>query len=172
MKTTVKMQSVGVKDVDQQVFTKALAAFLKKSGKVKLPEWVDIVKTNVAKELAPYDEDWYYTRLASMARHIYVRQPIGVGTVTKIYGVRRNNGSAPSHWRAGSGGIARKALQSLESLKLVEKGPNGGRRLSSQGRRDLDRIAAQIVAVKKRIKQILRGQKCFVYESTNVYETT
>ena len=63
--------------------------------------------------------------------------------------VRRNNGSAPSHWRAGSGGIARKALQSLESLKLVEKDPNGGRRLSSQGRRDLDRIAAQIVAVKK-----------------------
>ena len=29
-----------------------------RSGKVKLPEWVDLVKTNVAKELAPYDEDW------------------------------------------------------------------------------------------------------------------
>ena len=57
-----------------------------RSGKVKLPEWVDIVKTNVAKELAPYDEDWYYTRLASMARHIYVRSPIGVGTVCKMYG--------------------------------------------------------------------------------------
>merc|ERR1712077_29098 len=149
LKTSVKMQSVGVKDVDQQVFTKALAAFLKKSGKVKLPEWVDIVKTNVAKELAPYDEDWYYTRLASMARHIYVRSPVGVSTVCKIYGVRRNNGSAPSHWRAGSGVIARKALQTLEQLKLVEKDPNGGRRLSSQGRRDLDRIAAQMVALSK-----------------------
>merc|ERR1712213_196290 len=152
VKTTVKMpacQSVGVKDVDQQVFTKALAAFLKKSGKVKLPEWVDIVKTNVAKELAPYDEDWYYTRLASMARHIYVRSPVGVSTVCKIYGVRRNNGSSPSHWRRGSGTIARKALQNLEQLKLVEKDPNGGRRMSSQGRRDLDRIAAQIVALKK-----------------------
>ena len=57
-----------------------------RSGKVKLPEWVDLVKTNVAKELAPYDEDWYYTRLASMARHIYVRSPVGVATMTKIYG--------------------------------------------------------------------------------------
>ena len=57
-----------------------------RSGKVKLPEWVDLVKTNVAKELAPYDEDWYYTRLASMARHIYVRSPVGVGTACKIYG--------------------------------------------------------------------------------------
>ena len=53
---------------------------------MKLPEWVDIVKTNVAKELAPFDEDWYYTRLASVARHIYVRSPVGVATVCKIYG--------------------------------------------------------------------------------------
>merc|ERR1712227_722181 len=149
LKTSIKMQSVGVKDVDQQVFTKALAAFLKKSGKVKLPEWVDIVKTNVAKELAPFDEDWYYTRLASIARHIYIRSPVGVSTVCKIYGVRRNNGSAPSHWSAGSGTIARKALQTLEQLKMVEKDPNGGRRLSSQGRRDMDRIAAQMVALSK-----------------------
>ena len=80
------MPIIRVKDVDQQQFTVALAAFLKKSGKVKLPEWVDLVKTNVAKELAPYDEDWYYTRLASMARHIYVRSPVGVATMTKIYG--------------------------------------------------------------------------------------
>jgi small subunit ribosomal protein S19e len=58
-------------------------------------------------------------------------------------------GSAPSHWRAGSGTIARKGLQTLEQLKLVEKDPNGGRRMSPQGRRDLDRIAAQIVAVGK-----------------------
>merc|ERR1711883_402 len=144
------MPSISVKDVDQQVFTKALAAFLKKSGKVKLPEWVDVVKTNVAKELAPYDEDWYYTRLASMARHIYVRSPVGVATMTKIYGVRRNNGSCPSHWRRGSGSIARKGLQALEQLKLVEKDSNGGRKLTSQGRRDLDRIAAQIVQAGKK----------------------
>merc|ERR1712186_160937 len=144
-----KMPSIGVKDVDQQKFTAALAAFLKKSGKVKLPEWVDIVKTNVSKELAPYDDDWYFTRCASIARHVYIRAPVGVSTVCKIYGVRRNNGSKPSHWRAGSGSIARKALQNLEQLKLVEKDPNGGRRLTSQGRRDLDRIAAQIVATQK-----------------------
>ena len=64
--------------------------------------------------------------------------------------VRRNNGSAPSHWRAGSGSIGRKALQALEQLKLVEKDPNGGRRLTSQGRRDLDRIAAQVYAVSQK----------------------
>ena len=60
------------------------------------------------------------------------------------FSVRRNNGSSPSHWRRGSGSVARRALQTLESLKWVEKDPTGGRRLSSQGRRDLDRIAAQV----------------------------
>ncbi len=64
--------------------------------------------------------------------------------------VRRNNGSKPSHWSPGSGTVARKALQSLEQMKLIEKDPNGGRRLSSQGRRDMDRIAAQIVAIGKK----------------------
>ena len=92
----------------------------------------------------------YSFRCASIARHIYIRAPVGVNTVCKIYGVRKNNGCAPSHWRAGSGTVARKALQALESLKLVEKDPNGGRRLTSQGRRDLDRIAAQLVAKTKK----------------------
>merc|ERR1711963_1196836 len=78
-----KMAPVSVKDVDQQKFVVALSAFLKKSGKVRVPEWADIVKTSVAKELAPYDEDWYFTRVASVARHIYVRSPVGVKTITK-----------------------------------------------------------------------------------------
>ena len=39
-------------------------------------------------------------------------------------------------------------MQALEGLKLAERDANGGRRLTSQGRRDLDRIAAQIKAKK------------------------
>ena len=36
-----------MKDVNQQEFIMALAAFLKQSsGKMKVPEWVDLVKTN------------------------------------------------------------------------------------------------------------------------------
>merc|ERR1712179_388950 len=58
---TVKMKSVSVKDVDQHKFVRALAAFFKKSGKVKQPEWTDLVKTAVFKELAPFDEDWLHS---------------------------------------------------------------------------------------------------------------
>ena len=73
---------------------------------------------------------------------------------------------SPSHWAAGAGGVARKALQvlikdsvdncrpdfdiqlqALEGLKLAEKDPNGGRRLTSQVCRDLDCIASACIHV-------------------------
>ena len=49
----------GVTVKDQQEFVRALAAFLKKSGKLKVPEWVDTVKLAKHKELAPYDENCF-----------------------------------------------------------------------------------------------------------------
>ncbi|KAK7807496.1 hypothetical protein U0070_006784 [Myodes glareolus] len=55
------MPGVTVKDVHQQEFLRALAAFLRKSGKLKVPEWADTVKLAKHKELAPYDENWFYT---------------------------------------------------------------------------------------------------------------
>ena len=48
------MSSVTVKDVSAPQFIKAYSAHLKRSGKVQLPDWVDLVKTGIARELAPY----------------------------------------------------------------------------------------------------------------------
>lgn len=72
---------VTVKDVCPHEFVGALSVWLKKYGgtlvklanyyclalqfrsaKIKLPEYVDYVKTGRHKELAPYDKDWYYIR--------------------------------------------------------------------------------------------------------------
>jgi len=144
------MPGVSVKDVDQHEFVKALGAFLKKSGKMRTPEWTDIVKTGVYKELAPYDDDWYYIRGASMARHLYIRSPCGVGAFTTVYGGSRSRGTAPSHFCKASLSVCRRILQALETMKMVEKDPNGGRRLTGQGRRDMDRIASQIVTKTKK----------------------
>ncbi|KAK4428621.1 40S ribosomal protein S19-3 [Sesamum alatum] len=74
-----------VKDFFPHEFMKAYAAHLKRSGKMELPEWTDIVKTGVLKELAPYDPDWYYISAASMATKIYLRGGLGVGALRRIY---------------------------------------------------------------------------------------
>merc|ERR1712159_615674 len=133
-----------VKDVNPQDFVKAFAAHLKKS-KLKVPEFVEIVKTSKAHELGPTDPDWYYVRAASVARHVYLRPNVGVGAVRKIYGGAKRNGTRPAHFCLSSSSVARKVLQSLEGIKLVTKDVNGGRSIAPTGRRDMDRIAGQLL---------------------------
>jgi small subunit ribosomal protein S19e len=85
-----------------------------------VPAWNDLVKGGVFNELAPTDPDWFYTRCASVARHLYLRRA-GVGALSKVYGERKRNGVAPSHFARASTNILRKSLQALEAVKLVEK---------------------------------------------------
>ena len=51
-----KMSSV--KDVDQQKFVVGFADFLKKSGKMKVPEWADLIKLSRFNEQGPHNPDW------------------------------------------------------------------------------------------------------------------
>lgn len=39
---------------------------------MKVPEWVDLVKNGKHKELAPYDDDWYYTRAGLFKLNVYI----------------------------------------------------------------------------------------------------
>jgi len=135
-----------VKDVNSHEFVRAYAAHLKRTGKIEVPTWADTVKTGTYKELAPLDPDWYYVRAASMARKIYLRGRVGVGAFRKIYGGPKNNGSRPSHFKLSSGSVARHVLQQLEAIDIVEKDESGGRRITSDGQRDLDRIAGRIAS--------------------------
>ncbi|GER57088.1 40S ribosomal protein S19, partial [Striga asiatica] len=80
-------------------------------GKMELPDWIDLVKTDVLKELAPYDPDWYYIRAASMARKLYLRGGLGVGAFRRIYGRSKRNDNHPPHFGKSSGSVARNILQ-------------------------------------------------------------
>ena len=62
---------------------------------------------------------------ASTARHLYLRGGAGVGSMTKIYGGRQRNGVLRSHFSRGSQSVARRVLQALEGLKMVEKEQDG-----------------------------------------------
>lgn len=105
--------------------------------------------TRIGSTLASVSLDLSYTlnnklTLAALARRIYVRPEAGVGALKKVYGSSINRGSRPHHHRAASGSVIRKALQALEKIKVLEKHPNGGRRITQTGQKDLDRIAAQV----------------------------
>ena len=142
-----------MKDVAAREFVIAFAKHLKRSGRVEVPKWADIVKTASFKELAPYDADWFYTRVASVARKVYLHGGTGVGSIRKIYGGSKRNGVAPKHFGFSSGSVARAVLKQLETLKIVEKDPRGGRRITTTGQRDLDRIAGLILTKKTPVKK-------------------
>lgn len=118
-----------------------LPAPLGSTGKIEVPTWVDIVKTGAYKEQAPYDPDWFYIRAAALARHVYLHKSVGVGALCKLHGGPKNRGHMPSKHSPASGSVQRKCLQGLEGIGVLEKDPNGGRRVSQDGMRDLDRIA-------------------------------
>ncbi|CAH8468086.1 unnamed protein product [Dicrocoelium dendriticum] len=137
------MAPTSVKDINGHVFVKALADFLKKSGKVKQPEWTDLVKLNRANELAPYDPDWFYVRCAAVLRHLYLR-PTGMKGMTRIFSRKKRRGVKPSHRTLANQSVIRKALQQVEALGLCTKLETGGRSLTPAGRQDLDRLASKL----------------------------
>ncbi|KAF5442906.1 hypothetical protein F2P56_035514 [Juglans regia] len=92
---------------------------------MELPEWADIVKTARFKEPAPYDPDWYYVRATSMARKIYLRGGLGVGSFRRIYGGGQRNGSRPPHFCKSSGSVARHSLQQLQQMNIIDVDPKG-----------------------------------------------
>ena len=117
------MSKVGatVKDVPAQEFVVALAAHFKKTQKLSVPAYHDLIKTATYKELCPQDPDWYYVRAASVARKIYLRGGIGVGAFQKIYGGSKSNGSRRPHFAKAAAGIHRVILQGLTEIDLVAK---------------------------------------------------
>merc|ERR1711970_1052377 len=139
-------RSVTVKDVPADAFIKAAAEFLKRQPKFDVPKYHDIVKTAVLKELAPYDEDWFFVRAASILRKVYLRKGTGVGALKKWYGGSNgtHRGTRKAHFSTASGAIIRKACFELEKLEMMEHCEDGGREISSKGRAEMDRIAGNI----------------------------
>ena len=137
-------RGICVRDVPAKAFISAYAEHLKNSDKFELPVWADLVKTSVAKELAPYGDDWYYIRAASIARKVYLRPGVGVGQLRKWYGGNYRKGCRTEHFRKANSGIIRSVLIQLEGMKVTEGCDNGGRKMTRVGQQDLDRIAGSV----------------------------
>ncbi len=127
-------------DIPANALIAKVAEELKNESEIKAPEWSEYVKTGVHKQMPPENPDWWYIRSAAVLRRIYVDGPIGVERMRSVYGGMQDRGSKPSHFRKGSGSIARKVMQQLEAAGYIEK-VTGGRNLSGKGHKFLDNIA-------------------------------
>jgi small subunit ribosomal protein S19e len=115
---------------------------LKELEEFKAPEWSKFVKTSTARERPPVQEDWWYFRVASIMRKLYLLGPIGVNKLKRKYGGRKNRGHKPEKYFEGSGKIIRTILIQLEKAGLAEKKEvknHKGRVLTKKGKSFLDK---------------------------------
>lgn len=139
-----------VYDVPESRVIERLSKELKTSGVVKPPKWSMYVKTGGDKEKHPEEEDWWYLRCASVMRKVHVAGPVGVPTLRRLYGGKKNRGHNPGGMRGASGSIIRDILQQLEKAELVKK-TSAGRVTAPKGISMLDSLSNEI---KKEIPEI------------------
>ncbi len=140
-----------IHEVKPDEFNDKLAEALKKIPEFQIPEWALYVKSGVAKQRIPEDEDFWYKRAASILRQLHIKGVVGVNRLKTRYGSRKNRGARPAKFKKSSGKIIRVILQQAESATLVEKVAKlqHGRRLTQHGRDFLDTI----------VKEMPKGEK-------------
>ncbi|MCL4336983.1 MAG: 30S ribosomal protein S19e [Candidatus Thermoplasmatota archaeon] len=132
---------VNVKEVPPELLMKQLAEEFKKKN-LEVPEWTDYLKAGIHREKSWNDPDWFYTRLASTLRKVYVKGPIGISRLSEDYGGRVDRGSQRYHPGKGSRYIVRQMLQTLEKLGYVKKDKKG-RSISPEGASILDKASKE-----------------------------
>src|SRR3989338_965881 len=90
-------------DVPTELLITHLASDLKENQKVPQPAFVPYVKTGAHRERSPQNPDWYYIRMASILRRVYVDGPVGTESLRTYYGGRKARGSKPHEFRKASG---------------------------------------------------------------------
>lgn len=109
------------------------------------PKWADSIKLGVTRENAPEQrKDWWFVRVASILRKVYLHGPIGVIHVKKTYGGRKNRGCKPERTDGGSGAIIRHAFHQLEKAGYLTLVAGEGRVISPEGRSFVDNVAYKI----------------------------
>lgn len=118
--------------------------FKNDNDKITSPSWSNFVKTGVHKERKPENVDWWYVRVASILRRVYIDGPVGIMRLRNFYGGKKDRGMSPGKFRKGSGSIVRNALHQLEDAGYVEI-VEGGRVVTPEGRSYLDKKSDELI---------------------------
>jgi len=132
-----------VYDVPADDFIRKVASELMENENISPPNWAIFVKTGVNREMPPSQEDWWFTRCASILRRIYIDGPVGVSRLRSFYGGRNRKGVSDARFAKGSGSVIRKAIRQLEKAGYLKK-VKEGRSISPKGQSFLDKTAGEL----------------------------
>ncbi len=135
---------VTVYDVPAEQLILKTAQKLKENPNIVPPEWAEFAKTGRHTEKAPSQDDWWYTRAASIMRKLYVKGPMGSSRLAAEYGGYADKGSMPNRAVKGSRNIARKCMMQLEAAGYLVSKDKQGRAISPAGQSLLDNTAKEV----------------------------
>ncbi|NLU45510.1 MAG: 30S ribosomal protein S19e [Euryarchaeota archaeon] len=135
---------VTVYDVPAEQLILETAQKLKGNDKIVPPEWAEYAKTGTHTERAPNQDDWWYTRAASILRKLYVKGPMGTSKLAAEYGGFADRGSKPNRAVKGSRNIVRKCMMQLEDAGYLVSKDKQGRAISPAGQSLLDNTAKEV----------------------------
>ena len=136
---------VTVYDVPAEKLILKVSEKLKENDKIVPPEWAEFAKTGIHTERAPVQQDWWYTRAASIMRKLYVKGPMGTSKLAGEYGGFNDRGCKPNKAVKGSRNIVRKCLVQLQDAGLLEATQDKqGRKISPAGQKLLDNSAKEV----------------------------
>lgn len=135
---------VTVYDVPAEKLILKTAEKLKQNSAIEPPEWAEYVKTGRHTEKAPVQEDWWYTRAASILRKLYVKGPMGTSKLAAEYGGPADKGTSPNKAVKGSRNIVRKCMIQLEKAGYLVPKEKQGRMISPSGMSLLDNAAKEV----------------------------
>ena len=136
---------VTVYDVPAEKLILKVSEKLKENDKIVPPEWAEFAKTGIHAERAPVQQDWWYTRAASIMRKLYVKGPMGTSKLAGEYGGFNDRGCKPNKAVKGSRNIVRKCLIQLQDAGLLEATQDKqGRKISPAGQKLLDNSAKEV----------------------------
>ena len=136
---------VTVYDVPAEKLILKVSEKRKENDKIVPPEWAEFAKTGIHTERAPVQQDWWYTRAASIMRKLYVKGPMGTSKLAGEYGGFNDRGCKPNKAVNGSRNIVRKCLIQLQDAGLLEATQDKqGRKISPAGQKLLDNSAKEV----------------------------
>ena len=135
---------VTVYDVPAEKLILKAAEKLKGDDNITPPEWAEYVRTGRHTEKAPTQDDWWFTRSASILRKLYIKGPMGTSRLAAEYGGYADRGSKPNRAVKGSRNIVRKCMIQLEAAGLLVSVEKQGRNISPAGQSLLDNAAKEV----------------------------
>ncbi|KAL6121819.1 hypothetical protein NUSPORA_01222 [Nucleospora cyclopteri] len=101
--------------VNSHKLTAAIAGYLE-TQQIEMPKNHELLKTGHGKQQSPQQKNWFYLRMASIARRAMCKDRLALKTLANRYGNRKDRGVKPHKFAQASKYVIQKAIDNFKLM--------------------------------------------------------